>query len=305
MAAVLHALIPIFTLILAGALLRRFAFLPDQFWPAAEKLTYYLLTPALLIHSLAGKQLDDLPWQGLCLTVQGTVLFSAGLLWCWWFYRRREEGAMFTSVFQGGVRFNTFVALAVAEALFGTRGLLIAAVGAGFMIPLINLLCVSTFTLAVDSDSLSPGRFLKRLATNPLILGCLLGGLVNLSGLGLHPVLDGMLELPGRAAFPLGLMAVGAAYRKTGLAKRWSSLLASSLVQLLCKPLIAGQLPTFFGLDGLPASVAVLLFSVPTAPSAFILSRQLGGDHETMASIITLQTLLAFFSLPVTLLVLG
>ena len=32
----------------------------------------------------------------------------------------------------------------------------------------------------------------------------------------------------------------------------------------------------------------------PTAPSAYILSRQLGGDTEAMASIITVQTLIAF-----------
>jgi len=36
----------------------------------------------------------------------------------------------------------------------------------------------------------------------------------------------------------------------------------------------------------------------PTAPSAYILARQLGGDTETMASIITFQTLLAFLIMP-------
>jgi predicted permease len=37
----------------------------------------------------------------------------------------------------------------------------------------------------------------------------------------------------------------------------------------------------------------------PTAPSAYILARQLGGDTEAMASIITFQTLLAFLAMPV------
>ena len=36
----------------------------------------------------------------------------------------------------------------------------------------------------------------------------------------------------------------------------------------------------------------------PTAPSAYILSRQLGGDTEAMASIITVQTLMAFLIMP-------
>lgn len=71
-------------------------------------------------------------------------------------------------------------------------------------------------------------------------------------------------------------------------------------MQFLCKPLIAWGLGTSLGLSGIPLSVAVLLFSVPTAPSACILSRQMGGDHDSMAEIITVQTCLSFFTLPLT-----
>ncbi|MDX2495360.1 MAG: hypothetical protein QNK27_10395 [Desulfuromusa sp.] len=76
-------------------------------------------------------------------------------------------------------------------------------------------------------------------------------------------------------------------------------------VRFFCKPLTAWGLATYFGLAGNATAVAVLLFAVPTAPSAFILSRQLGGDHVTIASIITVQTGLSFLSLPITLMLLG
>lgn len=299
MLPIANALLPIILLILSGLLLKRTRFLPDTFWPAAEKLTYFLLMPALLIHSLAGKKIDALPWRGMLLTVQGTVLISALILSLWWLLNRRAGGALFTSVFQGGVRFNTFAALAIAEALFGTRGLLVAAMGAGFMIPLINLLCISAFSLTVAGGTFSLRRFLLSLAGNPLILGCLIGGTLNLSGVGLAPALDDYLKLSGKAAFPLGLMAVGAAYRLDDLSARWFPMVVSSVVQLVVKPVIAWGLALCFGLSGMAAAVAVLLFSVPTAPSAFILARQLGGDHTTMASIITVQTALSFLSLPI------
>ncbi len=302
MSIITNALFPIFCLILSGFLIRRSEFLPDHFWPSAEKLTYYLLTPALLIHSLANKKIGDQPWREMLFTLEGTLLISAALLSAWWILNRRAGGALFTSVFQGGVRFNTFVALAIAEALFGTEGMLLAAMGAGFMIPLINVLCVSAFSLTVASAQVTARGFLLSLAGNPLILGCLIGGSLNLSGLGLSPVLEGPLALAGKAAFPLGLMAVGAAYRLGNLSGQWISLAASSLVQLLCKPLIAWWLAAYFGLVGTSAAIAVLLLAVPTAPSAYILSRQLGGDHDTMASIITVQTALSFLTLPITLL---
>jgi predicted permease len=95
-------------------------------------------------------------------------------------------------------------------------------------------------------------------------------------------------------------MAVGAAYRAENLMLHWHPLLVSSTVQFLCKPLIAWGLATYLGLSGMALSVAVLLFSVPTAPSAYILSRQMGGDHDSMAAIITVQTCLSFITLPLT-----
>ena len=45
--------------------------------------------------------------------------------------------------------------------------------------------------------------------------------------------------------------------------------------------------------------VAVLLAALPTATSAYILARQLGGDAPLMAGIISGQTLLAMVSIPV------
>ncbi len=301
MTSIHDALIPVLALILTGFAIRRTGFLPEEFWPAAEKLTYFLLMPAVLIHNLAGKKISDLPWQKLLLTVEGAVVASALLVTLWGLANRRMGGPSFTSLFQGGVRFNTFVALALAENLYGRDGLLLAALGAGFMIILINVLCVSVFSLAVDNGS---GTDLRKLAVdlarNPLILGCVIGVGLNILGLKLPTAIDGILALGGKAAFPVGLMAVGAAYRAGNLAMHWRPVAVSSTVQFVCKPLIAWGLAGALGLSGMAAGVAVLLFSVPTAPSAYILSRQMGGDHDSMATIITAQTCLSFFTLPLT-----
>ena len=54
-------------------------------------------------------------------------------------------------------------------------------------------------------------------------------------------------------------------------------------------------------LPALESSVLVLFFALPTAPTAYVLTRQLGGDGHLMAGIITLQTLLAAASLPLVL----
>lgn len=301
MATILNALVPVLAMILVGFVIQRTGFLPPTFWPSAEKLTYFLLMPATLIHNLAGKEIGVLPWVTILLTVEGTILASALLVTLWWLMNRHMGGAAFTSLFQGGVRFNTFVALALAENLFGRDGLFLAALGAGFMIILINILCVSVFSLAVQSGAgINLKKLLWDLLRNPLIIGCVIGVGVNAMGVRLPAAVDGILSLGGKAAFPVGLMAVGAAYRGGNLVLHWRPLMASSSVQFLCKPLIAWGLAATLGLTGVALSVAVLLFSVPTAPSAYILSRQMGGDHDSMAAIITAQTCLSFVTLPLT-----
>ena len=305
MLSIINALAPVLALILAGFIIKRNNFLPQSFWPSAEKLTYFLLMPATLIHSLAGKEISSLPWFKVLLTVEGAVLASALLVVLWWFTNRRMSGPAFTSIFQGGVRFNAFVALALAENLFGKEGLFLAALGAGFMIMLINLLCVAAFSLTANNGGRINFRQLgSDLLCNPLILGCAIGIGLNASGLKLPVGIDGTLAMAGKAVFPVGLMAVGAAYQAGNLAMHWQPLLISCGVQFLCKPLVAWWLATGIGLSGVATGVAVLLFSVPTAPSAYILSRQMGGDHESMAAIITFQTCLSFFTLPPTILLL-
>ena len=49
----------------------------------------------------------------------------------------------------------------------------------------------------------------------------------------------------------------------------------------------------------------VIITSLPTASSAYILAKELGGDADAMATIITGQTLFAMLSMPLVINVLG
>ena len=51
-------LLPDFSLILLGALIRRWMHLGDHFWQGVEKLVYFILFPALLVNAILRTQLD-------------------------------------------------------------------------------------------------------------------------------------------------------------------------------------------------------------------------------------------------------
>ena len=59
MEQIFSSLIPIFSLIVMGYLFKKISFPSNDFWPMADKLTYYILMPALLIFTLSKAKLDS------------------------------------------------------------------------------------------------------------------------------------------------------------------------------------------------------------------------------------------------------
>lgn len=295
---IVQALLPVLSLILIGLLLKQARFMDNSAWSGMEKLTYYLLFPSLLIHTLGEQKIEAMPWQNIFIVVV-SVLFLASLsLILWHLLFSSTSGATFTSIFQGGVRFNTYIALALAQALFGKPGLTTAAVAAGFMIVIINLLSISALSYWGNGEGRGLRGVIKEIFVNPLIIACLIGWSLNLSGIGLPGPSQEILEIIGRGALPFGLLAVGAALKPKAMLDHLTPSAIASLVQFCLKPLAAYSMISLYAISGVTASVLMILFIVPTAPSAYILARQLGGDSETMASIITLQTVLAFAITP-------
>jgi len=296
------ALTPILVPILIGFALKRARFLPEESWAGLEKLTYFVLFPCLLVHTLGSQSVSGIPWFGMMIVVAGTLFAAAGVLVAWHWNRDSVTGPGFTSIFQGGVRFNTYIALAVAQGFFGGEGLAMGAVAAGFMIVLINLLCIAALAFWGSKTIRGFVPVTRAVLGNPLILGCAAGWTLSLSGVGVSGVTADILDVLGRAALPFGLLAVGAALRPRAVRGHLKPAVISSLVQFGLKPLVAALLIGVTGLQGAVSGALLIALVTPTATSSYILARQLGGDAPAMASIITFQTLAAFLVMPLAIL---
>lgn len=295
-----EALIPVTLCVLIGFIARHHFRIGNDVWSGLERLTYFLFAPCLLTVSLANKPLQAMDWQGIGSTLVLVILLCSLIIIAVQWLFKPFDGPSFTSVFQGGVRFNVFVALAMTEQLFGSAGAGIGALGSVIVIVSVNLLCVSVFSVA-GHNSGGWAKLPKQLATNPLILGCLAGMSLNLSGIGVSGATESLLTMLGKAALPMALLAVGAALRPASTKGYLGMIGFTSSLQFILKPLVAIFLAGWFGLDAMTTSIVVLCLAVPTAPSAYVLARQLGGNAQAMATIITAQTLIAFITLPITL----
>jgi malonate transporter len=292
------ALVPVLALISIGYSLKRINFISSEVWAGIEKLTYYLMFPALLIQNIGRQNIHGTPWQEMFFVVFAVLAVATLSLLILYKLQPQMSAKTFTSVFQGGVRFNTYIAFSISAAFYGKEGLALASISAGFMIVLVNLLCVGVFVIFGSHSASSGKAFVKQILLNPLIIGCIIGWSLSLSGIGLPGVSADILEILGRAALPIGLMAVGAALKPRLISGHSKAILSASTMQFLVKPALVISLCSLFALPTLVTGILLIAFISPTASSAYILSRQLGGDVDAMASIITLQTLLAFLVMP-------
>jgi predicted permease len=208
-----------------------------------------------------------------------------------------HSGPSFSSVFQGATRFHGFVAIAVIGPLYGDDGVTLAALALAIMIPLLNVISVIVLSIYGSSDT-QPDLVgvAKKILTNPLIIACVAGLLLN--WLGVPDILFDAIDIIGAGGLGLALLAVGAGMNLGQAAQHKLLLTIGVLTRLIGMPAIIILMSWLVGLDGLARTVAIIAGAVPTAASAYVMARKMGGNAELMSSIVTFQVIVAFFTLP-------
>lgn len=305
-ATILTALLPIFLLIALGWGMQRLRFPGGDFWPLAERFMYFFLFPALLVKESASASIGQYEPLILIATLLLAVL-AMSLLTLLLRPALGLDGPAFTSVFQGAVRFNSYVGLGAVLALYGNQGVGLFAVAMALCVPVINVFCVAVLARYGGDPNrrVDALQQLRLVVTNPLILACLAGIALNLAGVRLPGPINATADILGKSSIALGLMAVGAALDFHTLhAGRWP-VLAMSGLKLVAFPLVMAGIAYELGLTGLGRDVVVLWAAMPTSAASYVLARQLGGNGRLMAAGITAETVLAALTLPAMLAILA
>jgi predicted permease len=300
MLSIIYALTPVILVILLGALLKRSAILQQEHWSGLENLCYFVLFPALLIKTLATARIGSFE----ILLFSGMVLFAIFAMTALMLLSRpllknylAVNDAAFTSLFQGATRWHGFIALSIVGFLLGDEAIAYMAIVMAVIIPPLNIINVSVLARFAEGEN-NLGQVLEKIARNPFILACLVGAVLNLSGVGLPSPLYGAFDMVGAGALGVGLLVVGAGLQFSKVAEDRFTVGYGTAVRLLGMPLLMFTGAWLFGIEGMPRTVAVIAGAVPTAASSYVLARQMGGDATLMANLITVQVIVSVFTLP-------
>jgi hypothetical protein len=287
----LMLLLPDFALIALGYAVCRHTLLNRTVWDGAELLVYYLLFPCLLFNAIVRNPIHV--GEMLQFGCVGLAVVGAGIVLSYALARAPGvDPLLHASGAQTAFRFNSYVALALAERLYGAQGVAWQALLMALCVPVCNIAAV--WPLARQGGH----GYLKELARNPLLLATASGLAANLAGLVLPELASITLSRIGSAALPLGLMAVGAGLRFGAL--REAPWLAAGLMGIrhAVLPLVAIALVLGLGLPAGQQAVMVAFAAMPTASSAYVLAARLGGNGSYVAGLVTVSTLLAMLGLP-------
>lgn len=307
MAVVIAALMPVFLLIVLGVVLRGTLMRLDTQWHGLEQLTYYVLFPVLLVQTLVKADLTTVPIAGvggaLMLAALVMSMFCLGLRGP--LARAGVDGPAFTSIFQGAIRWQTYVALSVSGNLYGKVGLALASVAMVAIIPLVNVFSVAVLAKYASSEKRSAGAIVMTVVKNPLIWACVIGLAINVMHIPLPKLWHDVADALGGSSLAIGLLVTGAGLQLKGIFRPSLAASVALFLKLVLMPVLTVALAVWFGVTGSNLTIVAACAAVPTSPSAYVLARQMGGDAPLLAQIITLQTILAAITMPIAITLVG
>jgi predicted permease len=302
---VLNNLFPVFALLLFGHLLKRFGLTHDAFLKTADKLIYYIFFPVLLFWKIGAAVSDRIGDPGLykaaiCAVVSIYILSS---LYIKIFRVPAYQAGSFS---QSCYRFNTYIGMAVILNALGEDGARQFSILIGLIIPIINILAVSTLSWYSEKKATLPQRMgltAKALISNPLIIACI-GGIVYWKLIGGFPVfIDNTFRLASFVTLPLALFSIGGALTLSSMKDHFKLSLVACVFKLVILPLIGYLFLNAFNATGISFKVGMIYFTLPTSTALYILSSQLSSDTQLASAAIALSTLLSVISLSVALLI--
>jgi malonate transporter and related proteins len=302
MLPIFESILPVFLVVLLGTAIKRWPLIPAQMWDGLEKLGYYALFPTLLFSTLAKADFSSLPTGGITIAALGMVAILTLILFSLWPLLRRMgmSPSSYTSIFQTTSRWNGFVALAVAEKLYGVHGLEVVAYVMTVIVLPLNIINVGIL-LWFAGTGRTFGDFVRQMVRNPIIIGCLLGIIVNVVHIPIYGPLMDTVDMVARTSLPLGLMMLGAGLRIGDALRPSPVAIVPVALKLIITPMVAVFIGMALGVEGIDLYALCLCGAVPTAMNGYLLAKQMGGDAPLYAAVATIQTFAAFFTMPLTL----
>lgn len=291
-----NVVLPLFICIMLGYFLRQIRLYDAMALKQMNKLCFKVFLPVYLFNSVYSTNLTE------AFNVKLILFAVSGLLIVFFILmlvipRIEKDNAKRGVMAQGIFRSNfALFGLPLATSLCGEDGIGPTSLLLGIVVPIVNILAVVTLE-TFRGGKPDVRKMLKGIATNPLIIACLLGAVFNLLNIRLPYAVQKSVTDLGRVATPLSLVVLGGEFvfgRVQGYIKQLSITVAG---KLLISPLIMVTSGILLGFRDELLVPILIMFGAPTAVSSFTMAEQMGGDGELAAQVVVFTSGLSILTM--------
>jgi predicted permease len=297
MSSVAETVFFVFGLVAAGYLAGLTGYLRVEVGDAVAEFAVGVALPLLLFRTMVGADFHGAaPWAFWAAYFSAVIVtWSVGqVLTIRGFGRDRKAGVV------GGVSaaFSNIVLLGIPfmMGVYGQEGFEILSLLVSVHLPIMIAASIVLFELA-NREAGQPfrvgalaGAFLRRMATNPLILGILAGLAVRATGLPLPGLATRLVDALANVAGPVALFAMGLSLRKFGIARNIKAGAALAAIKLVLMPAVALAMAWLFDLPPMTAKVAVAAASLPAGVNSYLIATQFGTGQALASNAMTIGT---------------
>lgn len=308
---VVASLTPVFILIGLGYLAGRLEWIRDAAVRDLSNLVFLLLIPALLFRTMSSVHFEELDLRPVvAYFIAALALLAVSIVW-----RGFNRGSVVMAL-AGTFSNMVMIGITLVELAYGKEGqvTLLTLVSVHALI----LLTVGSIVLelAVAREARAGGQraphvlqtawsAFKGALIHPIPLPILSGLLFAQTGLSLPMVVDKPLQLLGSAFGPIALVLVGVTLARTPMTGHLRQALWISLSKNLALPVLVGLCAWVMGITGLPFTVLVVAAALPVGANVFLFAQRYEVAQEVTTASMGLSTLLALFTLSMTMLLMS
>jgi predicted permease len=305
-AEIINIVLPVFSVIALGSLLRRIGLIDSIFLKQTNRLVYYVCLPLLLFYKIGSADFfanfNGRLIIGSIMAI--TVTFIASYVYSTFRdYPKNARGVFTQGAFRGNL---AYMGLAITLNAYGETGLTKAGILMGFLVPFLNLYAIFALLWPHRGDGEQRGAsfWFRQIIFNPLIIASFLGIIWSFLDLPIPLVFERSLEIATGMTLPLALLAIGGGFSVQRLRGDLVKAALASGIKTIWLPILAAVLLVSMGVEGMDLGIGVLFAGTPAATANYIMADQLKGDAELAGTIVMLSTLLSAVTFTVALLIL-
>lgn len=294
----LNATIPIFLMMLLGMLFRKLGWMDEVFAAKMNKFVFLVPLPVLLFEQLATvdfSEVWDIKFILFCFVVTAISITISTLISLLW-KDRSIKGEFIQATYRSSA---ALLGIAFIQNIYGTAGMApLMIIGS---VPLYNIMAVvvlSVFKPGNNSfDKALVKKTLKGIATNPIIIGIVVGFVWSALKLPMPLILHKTVSSIGATATPMGLMSMGATFEMKKATSKMKPTLVAVFMKLIGFCAIFLPVAAMLGFRNEQLIAILVMLGSATTVSSFVMARSMGHEGTLSSGVIMMTTLLSAFTL--------